>query len=546
MDILHRIYAIPLLESSEVISNPSRRQRFYNNVFGNYLDITHLHQSFHNQLTCYNRQSSFFIGRVGTIIMQHVTNLMEPYIQYASNHVKAIYCMTIEHKNNPQFAKFLATQNALKCTRRLGLRHYLTGPTLWMGKLKLMIEAILKNTADDADQLSLKASLAILHDTLCRMNSCAKLSPEELRFEELSTSIYTLTSGSGGSDLQLLAIPDNSVLIREEAVWLARSTHPLQPSLCQVFLFSHALILTHPRVTNGRTEYIVISGSPIPIQFLSFGNSNASTSMIRRLSFASTSMVSTPLHLISNLRRQKSMNSETSTNSSVSNSSHSSTSSSNSSSGGAGLRRKNTTINVISPTANTKLSIQRSPTSISADRKNRILLPFQIRTRLSKLKKSFRTSLSLPNSLTYHKEINSETMSRRDSAPASLCSYQQQQHQEQQQGQQEQQRQQQRRTLKICHMAYADNAFKLEFLTRSDRVQWENVVRDVIMNSERSSQIFKMKMICKSLTMPSLLSLSSPTATSSVAGSGIIAGRIKCAYTFGEYFSLVYTITTCS
>jgi hypothetical protein len=508
LDILHRIYAIPLLESTEIINNASRRQRFYHNVFGNYLDITHLHHSFYNQLTSNNRQSSFFVGRVGTIIMQHVTNLIEPYIQYASNHVKAIYCMTVEIKSNAQFAKFLSAQDTLKCTRRLGLRHYLTSPTLWIGKLKLMVEAILKNTTDDADQLSLKASLAILHDTLLRMNSCAKLSPEDFRFEELSTSIYM-------QDMKLLVIPENTVLIKEEEIWLARSTRPLQPSLCHVFLFSHALILTHPRFTNGRTEYIVLGGSPIPIQFLSVGNSNKTNSMIRRLSFASTSMVSTPMHLISNLRRQKSINSDISSNTSGSNSS---TENNNK------LCRSNTTIHV-APNAIRSTHITSLPTT-EPPRKNRILPPFQIKTRLSKLKNRWSTSISVPVSPTTHTDVS---ISRRDSAPALLLSC----HQNNNNSKDINTIQQRRRTLNISHMAYPENAFKLEFPTRSDRLMWETLIKDVLLSTENSYHCFKAKTLSHDFILPTNI-------PKSVHG----VGKIRCAYSFGNYTQRVRAIIT--
>ena len=550
LDILHRIYAIPLLESTEIIVNPSRRQRFYNNVFGNYLDITHLHHSFYQRLVSHNRHSGFFIGRVGTIIMQHVTNLIEPYIQYASNHVKSIYCMTIEHKNNPQFALFLESQNAKKCTRRLGLRHYLTSPTLWIGKLKLLIEAILKNTVDDADQLSLKATLAILHDTLCRMNSSATAnsSPEDFRFEELSTSIYY----GQQAELQLLSLPDNCMLIKEEAIWLARSTHPLQPSLCHLLLFSHALILTHPRVTNGRTEYIVIQSIPIQLLML---DSNAS-SMIRRISFASTSMVSTPLHLISNLRRQKSINSEASYSTDSADSIESIAKSS------VMLSRSNTT-------GGTAATHQKHVHTVAlSDRKNRVILPFQIKTKLAKLKNNFRwsTSFSVPASPTTVEESNEVSVTRRDSAPALLLSKgreeplgtystldQQKKQQEQQQSRQQQQ--QQRRTLKISHMAYPENSFKLEFLSRSDRLVWENLIRNTALTTEKENVVFKKKLVFKSLFVIPLgtqqrtvnTTLNGNNSNSAYSAHVTSIARIKCAYAFGKTnFSSVLFKTKCT
>lgn len=537
LDILHRIYAIPLLESTEIIVNPSRRQRFYNNVFGNYLDITHLHHSFYQRLVSHNRHSGFFIGRVGTIIMQHVTNLIEPYIQYASNHVKAIYCMTIEHKNNPQFALFLESQNGKKCTRRLGLRHYLTSPTLWIGKLKLLIEAILKNTVDDADQLSLKATLAILHDTLCRMNSSATAnsSPEDFRFEELSTSIYY----GQQAELQLLSLPDNCMLLKEEAIWLARSTHPLQPSLCHLLLFSHALILTHPRVTNGRTEYIVIQS--IPIQLLMI-DSNAS-SMIRRISFASTSMVSTPLHLISNLRRQKSINSEASYSTDSADSIES-------------IAKRSTMLSRSNTTGGTAATHQKHIYTVTlSDRKNRVILPFQIKTKLAKLKNNFRwsTSFSVPASPTTIEEPNEVSVTRRDSAPALLLSKSReepletystldQQKKQQEQQQSRQQQQQQRRTLKISHMAYPENSFKLEFLSRSDRLVWENLIRNTALAIEKENEVFKKKLIFKSLSVIPLgtqqrtvnTTLNGNNSNNAHSTHVTSIARIKCAYAFGN------------
>lgn len=472
LDILHTIYATPLLNSNDIISNSSRRHRFYNNVFGNYLEISHLHHSFYDKLKSHNRQSSYFIGRVGTIIMQHATNLIEPYIQYAFHHTKAIHYMNIEHKNNPRFAQFLEAQNTQKCTRRLGLRHYLTSPTLWIGKFKLMLEAILKNTVDDADQLALSTSISILHDTLCRMNHSAtmNMSSHDLRYEELSTCIYN-------TDMRLLTLPENSTLIREEALWLARSTHPLQPLLCHLFLFSHALILTHPRANHSRTEYIVLPGSPIPIQFLMLGGT--ASSMIRRLSFASTSMVSTPIYFLNNIRRQKSINSESSTNTADSSDSgyHSS---------------------------------QQTPVLKR--------IPSRIKTKLTKLRHHLKWSNSVPVS-----PIDTNiTVTRRDSAPALLYK------------QPNDQLKKQRRTLKISHSAFPENAFKLEFLSRSDRLIWETLLKDMIKTVDSDTKVFTTKIVCKSL-----FKLSDEMAI-----------KITCSCAFGKKrktrsFFIIYRLIEC-
>ncbi|KAI8990990.1 hypothetical protein BDF20DRAFT_908812 [Mycotypha africana] len=634
LDILHTVYAAPLLASTNIIASSARRQRFYKNVFGNYRDISYLHHSFYKRLRTQTRHSSFFVGRIGTLIMQHATSLIEPYNLYASNHIKAIYCLTIEQKNNPQFAEFLELQNSQKCTRRLGLRHYLTSPTLWIGKFKLMLEAILKNTTDDADQLSLKASIAILHDLLCRMNSSAisNSSPEDFRFEELLTSIYyypayqqqghilsssshfgTNSTTTVNPELQLFPLSENCKLIREEALWLARSTHPLQPLLCHMFLFSHALILTHPRMrANGKIEYIIISGTPIPIRLLSIDTNTSS--VIRRLSLASTSMVSTPLHLLNQLRRQKSVNSDSSSSGSTTSDSLLSTNNINSSSSSdsnsnrradpllesrkqyknassnsnrvkenSPLSRRNTTITV-SPAARLLSKLGSSvpeqqqqqsrrrtmsdvnyasfrkiypvanafTTTVDDTINSHVLPPVSLKSRLSKLRHSFsiRTtpscSLPLSSTTTTVSAVENEggvSVSRRISAPAMLlrnfphfnkdfplCSgstvcnsvptsaitatakapeiqlkelhlRQQQQQQQQEQQQRRRLRQQQRRTLKICHMSYPDITFKLEFLSRSDKMIWENLLANMIKTAEAKGDLFNMQIVCHSLSL---------------------------------------------
>ncbi|KAG0796350.1 hypothetical protein G6F16_002584 [Rhizopus arrhizus] len=276
--ILHNAYALPLLESPDIITDSSRRQQFYQTVFSNHLEIIQLHHSFYHALKAKKRQSSPLIGRVGTLLMHHVNELTEPYILYTSQHTKSLHAISLELQKNLTLTQFLADQDAQKFTRRLGLRHYLTAPTLWIGRFKLMVEAILKHTEDDGDQLAIKVAITLLHDTLCRMNS--EMKQDDLyRSEVFAPRLY---QGS-----ELLRLPTEARLLFKEDVRLARPDHPLQPLLCRLFLFSHALILTCPKTIQGKREYDVIKGTPIPIQMV-WIHQEASLSFKRQLSLFNT------------------------------------------------------------------------------------------------------------------------------------------------------------------------------------------------------------------------------------------------------------------
>ncbi|KAG1454554.1 hypothetical protein G6F56_007293 [Rhizopus delemar] len=247
--ILHNVYALPLLESSEIIAESDRRQNFYQSIFSNYLEIIQLHHRFFHAIKTKKRQSGPLIGRIGTTLMDHANRLMDPYMAYTSNHNQSLYVFNLELESNPHFASFLEAQNSQRFTRRLGLRHYLTAPTLWIGRFKLMVEAILKHTEDDGDQLALQVSLTLMHDTLCRMNN-------EMKQDCQIPHIY--------QGFQKLSIPPNSQLLLKEEVRLARPDHPLHPSVCHLFLFTHALVLSR-WIQN---KYITVEGSPIPIQMV--------------------------------------------------------------------------------------------------------------------------------------------------------------------------------------------------------------------------------------------------------------------------------------
>lgn len=117
------------------------------------------------------RHSAPLLGRIGSALLQHATRLMEPYMVYTSSYIRALHTVSTKVKHNLHFAKFLEKQDTIKYTGKLGFHHYLIAPTQWIGKFKLMVEAILKHTEDDGDELALNASLSLMHDILYCTNS---------------------------------------------------------------------------------------------------------------------------------------------------------------------------------------------------------------------------------------------------------------------------------------------------------------------------------------------------------------------------------------
>lgn len=264
LEIISEVYAQPLLDSSAVIEE-TRRQKFHDIVFGNYEAIHDLHsQGYKELLEQQDPISGLYVGSIGIVIWNHVSRLMDPYVTYAANHMKATFVATVEANRSPRFGTFLEEQNTHTNTRRLGLRHYLTLPTLRLGKYKLLIEALLKYTTDEADQLALGAALAELSDILERMNELTRQA--EVETQRLRIASTLLIPNHIPTTLEQI-LPENASLLHEGNLMLARSLHSWTMVPCRVFLFTHLVVVTRPRF-SGKHEEFVVAGHPIPLHML--------------------------------------------------------------------------------------------------------------------------------------------------------------------------------------------------------------------------------------------------------------------------------------
>ncbi|KAG2220966.1 hypothetical protein INT45_006499 [Circinella minor] len=299
LDILRTIYAEPLLKSSTI--EDTRRQRFHDIVFANYMAIYSLHKQSCDELDkLIQKQKQQLMqrtlqrqnndteknnsapndndqtydengqeekendngGGLGNVIFKHVSRLMEPYILYSANHVKAWYIIQNELSNSYPFRTFIEQQDGQECTRRLGIRHYMTLPTLRMGKYRLLIKALYKYTTDEGDLLSLGAALAELKDLLARMNEVTRQAEIETR--RLQIMISLRIPDHIPTTLQHIVDNEDAHLLHEGKLLLARSSHSFTATPCYLFLFSHLLVVTRPRDDNT----FIVAGPPIPLHML--------------------------------------------------------------------------------------------------------------------------------------------------------------------------------------------------------------------------------------------------------------------------------------
>ncbi|KAI8374232.1 uncharacterized protein BYT42DRAFT_395942 [Radiomyces spectabilis] len=301
LDILHQIYHEPISLQPDCGIEHRRRGQFLEDVFSNYRQLFHLHRFLWQDLVT-KRHDGFFIDHVGSIFLRHITHFIEPYICYARHYSKAIYILSMETRSNAAFQRFLHQQDAHDTTRRLGIRHYLSSPTLRIGKHKLLIEAILKRTVDEGDQLALRAYIEILHDLLRQMNAAAELAETETYHYHILKSL-----SFPGQILRIQhwyqqLLSSNAKLLRQGQLLLCHSPFAPSTTPCHLFLFSNVLLITYTRLDPHRGEEFVIIDRPIPLPMLQLGNP---PSFMRRLARIPYSLARRPSKLISSLRQRR-------------------------------------------------------------------------------------------------------------------------------------------------------------------------------------------------------------------------------------------------
>ncbi|CAO3623866.1 unnamed protein product [Cunninghamella blakesleeana] len=267
LNILENVFAKPLLKSTCI--NENYRITFQKLLFGNYKSILKAHLQFIKILIQQSQKKNYiFFENVGKIISEHIDTIIEPYIIYTGNHIHSTYVLKKEIQRNSAFALFLELTIHSSNTRRLDISHFLTAPTLYIGKFRMLVEAIVKRTPSASEDLPiLKNCVSTLHNLLLKMNETATEAGYMARRTQVMTSLINSPSARLFG-CNKASFPPHVKLLCEGKINLHRSNlYGLSTSStvpCQAFLFDHMLFLTQSKMNNNLEDYTLIT-KPIPL-----------------------------------------------------------------------------------------------------------------------------------------------------------------------------------------------------------------------------------------------------------------------------------------
>jgi hypothetical protein len=232
--------------------NPSpipehRREKFIRTVFGNVLEVHAVNSRLADALTR-RQQESAVVHNIGDIFLEYVQQF-DPFIKYGSNQLYGKFEFEKEKSSNPAFAKFVEEVERMKESRKLELNGYLTKPTTRLARYPLLLEAILKYTADDnPDKQDLPASVEHVRKFLTKVNSESGKAENHFNLMQLNQQLIFRP----GEAVDLKLTEEGRQLIFKGSLKKSDGGGDIQ-----CFLFDHALLLVRIKIVNKREQYKV-------------------------------------------------------------------------------------------------------------------------------------------------------------------------------------------------------------------------------------------------------------------------------------------------
>ncbi|KAF3917047.1 hypothetical protein ABW21_db0208163 [Orbilia brochopaga] len=263
LEYLRDFWMKPLRSGGPTVQSPIpeyKREKFIRTVFSNILEVHSVNSRLAEALTR-RQQGNEVIRNIGDIFLEFVPHF-DPFIKYGANQLYGKYEFEREKASNQLFARFVEETERMKESRKLELNGYLTKPTTRLARYPLLLEAVLKNTADDnPDKQDLPKAIEMIRECLSKVNIESGRAENSFNLIQLDQQLQF----APGEKVDLKLTEEGRQLIFKGS--LKRS--PTDPGTgdIQAFLFDHAILLVKIKVINKRDQYKVYK-RPIPLELL--------------------------------------------------------------------------------------------------------------------------------------------------------------------------------------------------------------------------------------------------------------------------------------
>ncbi|KAG5439006.1 hypothetical protein PCANB_002336 [Pneumocystis canis] len=238
-----------------------RKEKFILAVFSNALDVHAVNSRLADALTKRQQQHNV-VYRIGDIFLEFVPRF-DPFIRYGANQLHGKYEFEKEKRENHVFAKFVEETERLKESRKLELNGYLTKPTTRLARYPLLLDAVVKSTADDnPDKEDLMKAIKLVKEFLNKVNIESGRAENRFNLMQLNKQLVF----KPGENVDLKLSDENRRLIFKGILKKRNvsSTSTDSSSDIQVFLFDHVLLMV--KIT--KREQYKVHRKPIPLELL--------------------------------------------------------------------------------------------------------------------------------------------------------------------------------------------------------------------------------------------------------------------------------------
>ena len=262
LEYLRDFWMKPLRSANPLSPSPipeRHRERFIRTVFSNCMEVHQVNSRMAEALTR-RQQENPVVRNVGDIFLEWVPKF-GPFIRYGANQLWGKHEFELERTRNPVFSKFVDETERLKESRKLELNGYLTKPTTRLARYPLLLENVLKYTAEDnPDIKDIPKATAMIKDLLQKVNTESGKAENQFNLRQLQSALKW-TSGGQGDHLKLLE--EGRELVYKGPL----KKSPTDSSEVHVYLFNHALLFVRQK-TNNRQEELRVYKKPIPLELL--------------------------------------------------------------------------------------------------------------------------------------------------------------------------------------------------------------------------------------------------------------------------------------